>query len=65
MLLYTHLVWTLGLQAFFGSTSWVNADAARIVLGGPEGARFAWSYFWLIESPAHESRRRQQSRSRQ
>ena len=29
MLLYTHLVWSLDLEAFFGKKSWVDAAAAK------------------------------------
>ena len=47
MLLYTHLVWSLGLEDFFGSGAWVSQDAA----GDFRGPGYAWSYFWLIESP--------------
>lgn len=50
MLFYTHLVWTIDLEAFFGTGSWVDAAAAQVALGGSRGG-FAWSYFWLIRSP--------------
>lgn len=52
MLFYTHLVWTLDLEAFFGPQSWVSAAAARSVLAGPDERTWAWSYFWLVDSPA-------------
>ena len=48
MLFYTHLVWGLDLDAFFGAHSWVTADAAEQIQGGS----WAFSYFWWIESPA-------------
>lgn len=48
MLLYTHAVWTLDLEAFFGRHSWVTREAAELA-GGP--GSYAWSYFWLIDSP--------------
>lgn len=47
MLLYTHLVWTLELENFFGPQAWVSAEAAK----DAPGMRYAWSYFWLIGSP--------------
>ena len=66
MLLYTHLVWTIGLDSFFGPHAWISPDAAaqsaRFSLGpeleqvsqadGRQPASYVWSYFWLIESPA-------------
>ena len=48
MLFYTHLVWSLALDDFFGPTSWINAIAARDGIG-PD-YRWAWSYFWWIDS---------------
>ncbi|HJT33896.1 MAG TPA: HTTM domain-containing protein [Pirellulales bacterium] len=63
MLLYTHLVWSLALSDFFGAHSWVSAEAANMVMTPPAGpaevrpaaptspTNFAWSYFWLIDSP--------------
>lgn len=50
MLLYTHLVWTLGLTDFFGADSWTSPRAASIAL--PDSGMYAWSYFWLLRSPA-------------
>ena len=50
MLLYTHLVWTLRLDAFFGPDSWVSPEAASLAIRGGE-SNFAWSYWWLIDSP--------------
>lgn len=51
MLFYTHLVWTLGLDAFFGPASWVSPEAAARAFGAVDRTSYAWSYFWLIESP--------------
>ncbi len=51
MLLYTHLAWTLRLDEFFGADAWVSPEAAASALGDGEGRNFAWSYWWLIESP--------------
>lgn len=50
MLLYTHAVWTIGLTDFFGPDSWTSPAAARAAM--PEGSPYAWSYFWVIKSPA-------------
>ena len=47
MLLYTHLVWTLDLQAFFGPGGWLSRD----VVAEAHGEGYTWSYFWLIDSP--------------
>jgi hypothetical protein len=46
MLLYTHLVWTIDLDAFFGPTPWVSLTALEGMQGvGP-------SYLSYVESPA-------------
>ncbi len=46
LLLWTHLVWTLDLSAFFGPEGWLPAD-----LHGPLHAeRFAFSYFDYINA---------------
>lgn len=50
MLFYTHLVWSLDLEAFFGPDSWVSPEAARVALAN-DGTSFDWSWFWWIESP--------------
>jgi len=47
MLLYTHAVWTIGLEDFFGANSWISPEAAR---GLQPNDNFVWSYFWLIHS---------------
>lgn len=54
LLLYTHAVWTLGLDDFFGDRSWVTREAIETLT--PHDAddhpqtSFAWSYFWWIDS---------------
>jgi hypothetical protein len=49
MLLYTHLVWTLGLEDFFGPSPWVSREALdQFSEVGP----FAFSLFRYVESPA-------------
>lgn len=52
MLFYTHLVWALDLDDFFGPASWVSAEAADLAVRLPERANWAWSYLWLVRSPA-------------
>jgi hypothetical protein len=51
MLLYTHLVWTLGLGDFLGRHSWVNNSAALLLDKDASGTTYAWSYLWYIDSP--------------
>ena len=46
MLFYTHLVWTLDLEAFFGPNGWLPRKVLVDV-----HSEYVWSYFWLIESP--------------
>ncbi|MGH7134381.1 MAG: HTTM domain-containing protein, partial [Pirellulales bacterium] len=50
MLLYTHLVWTLGLSDFFGPDSWSSPQAVEVAMR--DASEYAWSYFWAIKSPA-------------
>jgi Vitamin K-dependent gamma-carboxylase len=47
MLVYTHLVWGLQFEAFFGASSWTSAD----VIGEFQPNSFAWSFWWLV--PPH------------
>jgi uncharacterized membrane protein YvlD (DUF360 family) len=44
MLFYTHLVWGLGLEDFFGSDGWLSPTAVK----GTTGA-YSFSYLWLIQ----------------
>ncbi|MEX0936546.1 MAG: HTTM domain-containing protein [Pirellulales bacterium] len=46
MLLYTHLVWSLDLEAFFGQGGWLP----REVIATLQQSSYAWSYFWWIDS---------------
>lgn len=48
MMLYTHLVWSLGLNDFYTETGWLPSAAVGL-LPGREGA---WSYHWLLTNPA-------------
>lgn len=49
MLFYTHLVWTLELDAFLGARGYIPVAAAQ----GYYGDNFPWavSYLWYVESP--------------
>jgi uncharacterized membrane protein YphA (DoxX/SURF4 family) len=48
MLLYTHLVWSVGLEDFFLPTGWISPEAASASQPDP----YSWSYFWWIKSTA-------------
>jgi hypothetical protein len=48
MLFYTHLVWTLHLGKFLGPESWITIDVSRTL----HQDTWAWSYWWLTDSPA-------------
>jgi uncharacterized membrane protein YphA (DoxX/SURF4 family) len=48
MLFYTHVVWTLDLENFFGEHSWLSADV--IAQATPDG--FSWSVLSWCHSPA-------------
>lgn len=48
MLLYTHLVWTLDLQEFFGDKAWISPSALAVL---PQGAG-GWSLFNISTAPA-------------
>lgn len=47
MLFYTHLVWTLGLEAFFGQNGWLPAET---MAHWPGHSSLKWSYFYHIHS---------------
>jgi hypothetical protein len=48
MLLYTHLVWSVGLWDFFGPDGWLSAEAVRSL----QRESHAWSYLWWLKTPA-------------
>jgi len=52
MLLYTHLVWTLNLDAFLGPHAWLTRDTVALMNQTPDGQIFAWSYLAWTDSPA-------------
>lgn len=49
MMLYTHLVWTIDLEAFLGPHSWLSPEVARGMQGD---SPWAWSYLDYASSPA-------------
>ena len=52
MLLYTHAVWTLDLDAFLGPHSWLSANTVALLNQEPSGKSYAWSYLYWTSSPA-------------
>ncbi len=46
MLFYTHLIWTINSDAFFGQHSWLSSEAIDVLQNGS----FAWSFLWLFDS---------------
>ena len=46
MLFYTHLIWSLDLEAFFSQQGWLAREVMDVVHSGS----YSWSYFWWIES---------------
>jgi hypothetical protein len=53
MLLYTHLVWTINLNAFLGSHPWVNAPTSRLWNQGVDGSVYAFSHLWISDAPLY------------
>ena len=47
MLLYTHAIWTLDLEGFFGAGGWSSPAAMELL----RRDSYAMSYFWAIRSP--------------
>jgi hypothetical protein len=47
MLLYTHAVWSIGLEDFFTADGWLGRDA----VGAIQEGGYQWSHFWYIDSP--------------
>src|SRR5438309_4786397 len=52
MLLYTHAVWSINLDAFLGRGSWLTKDTVALLNRNAEGHDFAWSYLYCVDSPA-------------
>jgi tetratricopeptide (TPR) repeat protein len=44
MILYTHLVWSLDLEAFLGTVGWNNAGVVQAL----HADSYGWSFWWLI-----------------
>lgn len=53
MLLYTHLVWSMDLNAFFSPNGWLPADLMQqSELAGNDGmARWNWTHFAYVQTP--------------
>jgi hypothetical protein len=47
MLFYTHLIWSLDLESFFGPRGWVSPQA----IAGLPRQEWTWSYLYWIHSP--------------
>jgi hypothetical protein len=52
MLLYTHAVWSINLNAFLGPNAWVNGRTAALLNRDADGNNYAWSYLYYVDSPA-------------
>src|SRR4029453_17888968 len=52
MLLYTHAVWTINLDAFLGPHSWLTSETVSLMNRGPDDANYALSYLCWVRSPA-------------
>ena len=54
LLLYTHAIWTLGLEDFFGEHGWSDREVMQSLAprdtGGHPASSYAWSYFWWIDA---------------
>ena len=50
MLLYTHAVWGMALNDFFGADAWISRELVDVVLTNQEAYpnHFAYSVWWLI-----------------
>jgi hypothetical protein len=49
MILYTHIVWGLNLEGFFGAHGWQGATLVRAL----QADQFAWSFWWWIPTGLH------------
>jgi hypothetical protein len=49
MLLYTHLVWGLNLEGFFGPEGWQGTTLVRAL----QADQFAWSFWWWTPQSLH------------
>jgi uncharacterized membrane protein YphA (DoxX/SURF4 family) len=51
MLLYSHAVWTLDLDAFLGPQSWLTPQTVQLLNQGPDGRSYTPSFWFWIHSP--------------
>ena len=49
MLLYTHIVWGLNLEGFFGPSGWQSETLVRMF----QHDQFAWSFWWWVPGSLH------------
>ena len=49
MLLYTHIVWGMNLEGFFGPSGWQSETLVRTFQQG----QFAWSFWWWVPGNLH------------
>jgi hypothetical protein len=49
MLLYTHIVWGLNLEGFFGPHGWQGDTVVRTL----QADQFAWSFWWWVPVSLH------------
>ncbi len=49
MLLYTHIVWGLNLEGFFGPHGWQGETLVRTL----QADQFAWSFWWWVPVSLH------------
>jgi hypothetical protein len=49
MLLYTHIVWGLNLEGFFGRDGWQGETLVRTL----QSDQFAWSFWWWVPPALH------------
>jgi uncharacterized membrane protein YphA (DoxX/SURF4 family) len=46
LLFYSHIVWAMNSESFFGPESWLSADAASAIQSGSS----SYSFLWLVDS---------------
>src|SRR5688572_33272909 len=52
MLLYTHAVWALDLEAFLGRHSWLSANTVALLNQELSGRNYAWRHLYWVDLPA-------------
>jgi hypothetical protein len=52
MLFYSHLVWTLHLDAFLGPQAWLTRETVALMNQSADGGIYVWSYLAWTDSPA-------------